>query len=143
MQRGFADAGGFVFGWFQGYHEPMNSLRQVKSFFLAALLLPLWIRAGARQPRQCQALPCLGLLLALAGASLAALSERVAYTGLLDFSTDYRSTALFWEMHVGGAALDGCLALILPFALLALLRERTPGASAWSCPWSCWPPMPA
>lgn len=44
--RGFADAGEFEFGWFQGYHE-------------------------------------------------------------LNFSSNYRSTALFWEMHVGGAALDG------------------------------------
>ena len=24
MTRGFADAGGFVFGWFQGYDGPMN-----------------------------------------------------------------------------------------------------------------------
>uniref|UniRef100_UPI00195354A7 hypothetical protein n=1 Tax=Escherichia coli TaxID=562 RepID=UPI00195354A7 len=51
---------------------------------------------------------------------------RLAYTGLLDFSTDYRTTALFWEMHVGGAALDGFLVMTLPFALLALLRTRAP-----------------
>ena len=126
MQRGFADAGGFEFGWFQGYHEPMNSLRLSKPFFLAALLLPLWMRAGRRQPRELAAALLWGMVLALAGASLAALVERVAFTGLLDFSTDYRSTALFWEMHVGGAALDGCLALTFPFALLALLRARTP-----------------
>lgn len=126
MQRGLADAGGFEFGWFQGYHEAMSSLRMTKSFFLAALLLPLWMRAGRRQPRELAAALLWGMVLALAGASMAALIERLAYTGLLDFSTDYRSTALFWEMHVGGAALDGCLALTLPFALLALLRERTP-----------------
>ncbi len=126
MQRGFADAGGFEFGWFQGYHEPMNSLRLTKPFFLAMLLLPLWIRAGRRQPRELAQALLWGMVLALAGTSLAALAERLAFTGLLDFSTDYRSTALFWEMHVGGAALDGCLALTLPFALLALLRARTP-----------------
>ena len=126
MQRGFTDAGGFEFGWFQGYHEPMNSVRLTKPFFLAALLLPLWIRAGRRQPRELAAALLWGMVLALAGASLAALMERLAFTGLLDFSTDYRSTALFWEMHVGGAALDGCLALTLPFAVLALLRERSP-----------------
>ncbi|MET0520320.1 MAG: hypothetical protein ABW005_15980, partial [Burkholderiaceae bacterium] len=126
MQRGFADAGGFAFGWFQGYHEPMNSLRQAKSYFLALLLLPLWLQAGASAPRRLSRALLLAMLLALAGTSLAALWERVANTGLLNFSTDYRSVALFWEMHVGGAALDGCLALTLPFALLALLRVHRP-----------------
>ena len=126
MRRGFADAGGFSFGWFQGYHEAMNSLRLTKSFFLVALLLPLWLRAGKRQPHLLAQALLWGMVLALGGASLAALAERQAFTGLLNFSTDYRSTALFWEMHVGGAALDGCLALTAPFAVLALLRERRP-----------------
>ncbi|CAN5322183.1 hypothetical protein BH11PSE10_BH11PSE10_13960 [soil metagenome] len=126
MQRGFADAGGFNFGWFQGYHEAMNSLRQTKPFFLVALLLPLWVQAGKRQPQQLAQALLWGMLLALAGASLACLAERQAFTGLLNFSTDYRSTGLFWEMHVGGAALDGCLALTLPFCALALLHERRP-----------------
>ncbi|MEP7098211.1 MAG: hypothetical protein ABI748_11150 [Dokdonella sp.] len=38
MVRGFADAGGFEFGWYQGYREPMNSLRLAKPYFLALLL---------------------------------------------------------------------------------------------------------
>ncbi|MDN3919642.1 hypothetical protein [Roseateles violae] len=126
LQRGIADAGGFVFGWYQGYHEPMNSLRLSKSFFLVALLLPLWKQAGASRPGELSRALLWGMVLALAGCCLAAIWERHAFTGLLDFSTDYRSTALFWEMHVGGAALDGCLALTAPFAVLALLRARTP-----------------
>ncbi len=48
--------------------------------------------------------------------ALGALWEHVAFPGLLNFSTDYRSTSVFWEMHVGGAALDGYLALAMPFA---------------------------
>jgi hypothetical protein len=126
MRRGFADAGGFEFGWFQGYHEPMNSLRQAKAIFLVLALVPLWTAAAAARPRGFSRGLMLGLVLALAGGSAAALWERLAYTGLLDFSTDYRSTALFWEMHVGGAALDGFLLLTLPFAVLALLRTRSP-----------------
>lgn len=122
--RGFEQAGGWQFGWWQGYHEPMNSLRQGKSLWLVLLLLPLWRAAGAGQPAAVQRWFGLAMLLALGGASLAALWERLAYTGLLNFSSEYRSTALFWEMHVGGAALDGCLALGLPFALLWVLRER-------------------
>ena len=46
MFRGFADAGGFKFGWFQGYHE-------------------------------------------------------------LNFSSNYRSTALYWEMHLGAPRWTG------------------------------------
>ena len=59
--RGFADAGGFKFGWFQGYHE-------------------------------------------------------------LNFSSNYRSTALFWEMHLGaprwtGFGCGGRLNVELPVVL--------------------------
>ncbi|MBI3347757.1 MAG: hypothetical protein HY020_11180 [Burkholderiales bacterium] len=126
VRRGFADAGGFSFGWFQGYHEAMNSVRNAKAIFLVLALLPLWKAAAAARPRGFSRGLLLGLVLALAGGSTAALWERLAYPGLLDFSTDYRTTALFWEMHVGGAALDGFLVLTLPFALLALLRTRSP-----------------
>ena len=56
---------------------------------------------------------------------LAVLWERAAYPGLLDFSSRYRTTALFWEMHVGGAAIDGYLALATPFAAWALWSARS------------------
>jgi hypothetical protein len=126
VKRGFADAGGFSFGWFHGYHEAMNSVRNAKALFLVLALLPLWTAAAAARPRSFSRGLLLGLVVALAAGSAAALWERLAYTGLLDFSTDYRTTALFWEMHVGGATLDGFLVLTLPFALLALLRTRSP-----------------
>lgn len=130
MRRGFADAGGFSFGWFQGYQEAMNSLRDAKALFLVLTLLPLWAAAAAARPRGFSRGLLLGLMLALAGGSAAALWERLAYTSLLDFSTDYRTTALFWEMHVGGSALDGFLLLTLPFLVLALLRTRSPRSFA-------------
>ena len=125
MERGFDDAGGFAFGWFQGYHEPMNSVRLAKSFLLALLLLPLW--HGIHRERREQAVSALfkGLLAGLAGASLAALWERLAFPGLLNFSADYRTTGLFWEMHVGGAALDGFLALTVPFAVREMVVAKS------------------
>jgi len=52
--------------------------------------------------------------------------ERLAFTDLLNFSADYRSTALFCEMHVGGAPLDAWLMLSFPFALASLLAARSP-----------------
>ena len=68
-----------------------------------------------------------GLTLGLATCGLAALWERLAFPGLTNFAADYRSSALFWEMHVGGAALDAWLALALPFALAAIARARAAG----------------
>ena len=124
MLRGFADAGGFTFGWFQGYDGPMNSIRIGKSFFLALLLVPLTLRTqeipGVNATRQL----ALGMAIGLGTASLAALWERLVFTGLLNFSSDYRTTALFWEMHVGGAALDGWLLLAFPFSIWALRHSR-------------------
>lgn len=125
MARGFLDAGGFSFGWFHGYHEPMNSARLAKCFFAAALLVPLWLMSYRRTPERAHSLLSMGLMLGLAAAALATVWERAAFTDLLNFSTDYRTTGLFWEMHVGGAALDGFLALTIPFALRELLVART------------------
>ena len=126
MARGFANAGGFTFGWFQGYHESMNSLRLVKSIFFAVLLLPLWQLAHRLSPVKTVGAISLGMILGLAGASLTTIWERLAFTDLLNFSSNYRTTGLFWEMHVGGAALDGFLALTMPFAVQALVQARTP-----------------
>ena len=131
MVRGFADAGGFNFGWFQGYLEPMNSVRIAKSFFAALLFIPLWQRTLDRSPERAITSFSQGLLVGLAIVSLLTVWERAAFTGLLDFSSDYRTTGLFWEMHVGGAALDGFLALTVPFALRELLIAR----STWRWVW--------
>jgi len=124
MFRGFSDAGGFVFGWFQGYDGPMNSIRIGKSFFLALLLIPLMARLQDNPANNISQKLALGIAIGLGTASLAALWERLAFTDLLNFSSDYRSTALFWEMHVGGAALDGWLLLTTPFAIWALRNSR-------------------
>ncbi len=124
--RGVEHAGGLQFGYYQGYLESMNSLRLGKSLFLVLLLLPLWLRAADLRPAAVLRLSRGAWVLVLIAASMGAVWERFIYTGLLDFSTDYRTTSWFWEMHVGGAALDGCLALSMPMALLWMLCERRP-----------------
>lgn len=124
LARGIANAGGFEFGWFQGYEGPMNSVRLAKSFLLAALFSPLLGRSMSRLDPHGIVFLGWGMALGLATVSLAAVWERLAFPGLLNFSADYRTTALFWEMHVGGAALDGFLALTLPFAVLLMLRSK-------------------
>ena len=116
-------------GWFDGYYDAANSLRIAKSYLLALLMLPPLLaqmrRSGMRAIRALAAGLTTGLLLA----SLAILWERLTFPGLLNFSSDYRVTAQFWEMHVGGAALDGFLALTLPFAIFELLAGRNRGRS--------------
>lgn len=125
---GVQDAGGWYAGWFDGYHEAGNTLRAAKTLTALMLLAPLWSRVGRRAPQALTPSLLLGLGLLLAGVALGALYERVAYTGLSNFSSDYRTTSVFWEMHVGGAALDGALALTLPFGLLIALRQQGPRA---------------
>jgi hypothetical protein len=126
LARGMADAGPLVWGWWQGYREPLNGLRLAKPVLAMALLLPLWMRALRRQPQAAERALALGMAGLLATTAWGVFWERWAYTGLLNFSSDYRAVGLFWEMHVGGAALDAALVMGLPFAGAALLAARLP-----------------
>ncbi len=125
--RGVADAGGFVFDWFGGYRDSMNSLRIFKSVGFAVLLMPPLLDAFRRDGERAAKTLAAGVTAGLALATLGVLRERATFPGLLDFSTRYRSAGMFWEMHVGGAALDGYLALATPFAAWALLESRHRG----------------
>lgn len=121
--RGLADARGAASWstlgaalWQQGvygdYDLPGNTLRVAKSMAWSLLLLPVLYRwgqgAGLRLAR--------GMVLGLAWVCAIVLWERWVYAGGLLFSEPYRTTAWFWEMHVGGAAIDVYLVLALPFA---------------------------
>jgi hypothetical protein len=127
MGRGIADAGGWAVGWWQAYHEPLNSVRLAKPLLMALLVWPLW-QAIDRGPTR-HAVLVWGMTAGLALTSLSVLAERHAFAGLTNFSSDYRATGPFWEMHVGGAALDAYLSLALPFAVV--LVARTERALPW------------
>jgi hypothetical protein len=125
LYRGIIDAGGLHFDWIGSYASAMNSVRLCKGFAMALLLWPLLQSALANDERRAVDLLAGGLAAGLGAASFVALWERAAFTDLLDFSSDYRTTALFWEMHVGGAAIDGFLALTVPFIVWELRQKRT------------------
>lgn len=111
--------------WF-GYDTPANTLRLAKALPLAVVFcIALQMEAAVRGSKVTGALAW-GLVGGLLSVSLAALWERLAYPGFSNFSADYRTTALFWEMHVGGAALDGWLMLTLPVLVALLHEERRP-----------------
>jgi hypothetical protein len=127
VYRGMADAGSATLDLFQGYTAAGNSLRLVKPL-LYTLLVWLVLGASLRDPASsARAVDRLatGMLIGLGFVLLAALHERLAYPGWLNFSSPYRTVALFWEMHVGGAAIDAYLALATPFVAWALWTART------------------
>ena len=131
LQRGVASAPASATGdlWlsgFQGYTDPLNSWRVFKSLLHAALLWPLLRREVQRDAATAARRLAAGMLAGLAVVTLAVVWERTAYPGLWNFSSRYRTTALFWEMHVGGAAIDAYLALATPFVAWALWSARTP-----------------
>ena len=131
LALGLARAGPPDFGLYQQYAGWLNPLRVAKSLLQALLLLPLmrveFVRSQAAAMRLFTAGICCGLALAACGV----LWERAAFPGLFDFSRFYRATALFWEMHLGGAALDLYLALTIPFSV-ALLIEARSRTRAWA-----------
>ncbi|MBS0506612.1 MAG: hypothetical protein JSR53_04420 [Proteobacteria bacterium] len=110
--------------WTQGpygdYDLPGNTLRVAKSLAWGLALMPVMYR----WPEGARLRLARGMLVGLAWIGGAVLWERALYVGWLDFSTGYRTVAWFWEMHVGGGAIDAYLAMALPFAWWA----------AWSAP---------
>ncbi len=124
LVRGLIDAGGLGEGWFQSYADPLNGLRVAKSLFFGLLTVALSRDAIASDATWAGRRLSAGMLLGLGTVVLAVLWERVAYPGLFDFERVYRATALFWEMHVGGAAIDAYLAMALPFAWWAVSATR-------------------
>lgn len=126
LLRGFLDAGGFQFDWFANYSGEMNSLRVFKSLGFALLFIPLLQREVSLHATRTAADVASGVVTGLACVVLASFWERVAFPGVLDFSAPYRTVALFWEMHVGGAAIDAYLALTAPFVVWALSATRRP-----------------
>ncbi|MBA4175642.1 MAG: hypothetical protein C0505_03645 [Leptothrix sp. (in: Bacteria)] len=130
LLRGLADATPAPWHWWHGYRDPLNSLRLAKPVLATLLMLPLVLQHFRRQPQASTRAFALGMAGLLATVAWGVFWERWANTGLLNFSTDYRAVGLFWEMHVGGAALDAALAMGLPFGVAALAAARTPRAWA-------------
>lgn len=136
MWRGFAALGGSG-PWLldtqnllqtQAYTEPLNSLRVGKSLVWALLFVPLMRQQLQTQASRNQASNLMGwgLWTGLVAVLLVGGWERLAFPGVFNFSTPYRTTALFWEMHTGGAAIDFYLALTAPMAFWALAQARRP-----------------
>lgn len=110
---------------FSSYDSPFNSLREAKGFFWALALLPLLMRSLGPDAMNIRRYFIPGMLAGFLGVCVAAVWERTVFPGLLNFSSDYRITAPFSAMHTGGAALDGYLALTLPFLAAWMFDEKS------------------
>jgi len=130
--RAWAPLGGSVWPdlWAQGfqgdYDQAGQTWRVAKSTLWALLWWPVLRRQCLLRGAEVARLMSAGMVAGLACVVLWAVWERAVYPGLFEFSSAYRTTAGFWEMHVGGGAIDAYLALALPFAVWALWRAQQP-----------------
>ncbi len=111
------------------YTSAFNAVRVSKSLLWAVLLYPLLQRGTAMQQRRMAWATIIGLGCGLALVCGLVLWERWRYVGVLNFSESYRTVAHFWEMHVGGGAIDAYLAMTVPVALWCVWLA--PGGWRW------------
>jgi len=111
------------------YLRPDNALRLAKGFFTALALLP-FLSERMRTRSDTLAWLGAGMAVGLALVAAATLAERAVFTGLFDFTTEYRVVATFSSMHIGGGYIGAYLAMALPFLLVFLLRPRAPSLLA-------------
>lgn len=95
-----------------------------KAFVWAALLLVVWQAAGAGKPNWWVRRWLYGSVLGLALVSALALAELMLEHGWPIPARGYRTAAAFWEMRLGGGAIDVYLAATMPVLVWLFLRER-------------------
>lgn len=64
-----------------------------------------------------------GMVTALAGVVFLTVSERLAFVGPFDFTSDYRAPGPFSAIALGGAYIECFLAAAVPFAVVAAMQE--------------------
>jgi len=112
------------------YLSPYNAVRVGKAWLWTLILLPPLRRAVGPRLEGVRQYLIPGMLAGLLLVAGAAIYERWQFTGLANFSSDYRITAPFSAMHTGGAALDGCLALSFPLLTVWLFGRQPPWKTA-------------
>lgn len=115
--------------YFTNYEDQGGPLRIGKGLF-SALCFYFCCRYLSADWRRFQRALIIGFAFGALAVMLGCLFERWHFTGLLNLTTDYRTTAWFWEMHTGGATLDAYLALSLPFMLLGLVNAKAQAEKA-------------
>lgn len=107
---------------FASYLSHFNALRVAKGFAWAFALVLLLPRCGVAPEQAARRLGG-GILAGLVGACALVVWERMAYPGLLNFSSQHRVGAFFSSMHNGGSHIEAYLAMAVPFLLLAIVQN--------------------
>lgn len=102
--------------------SPYNSLRIAKGFFWAILLLPI-LTATLSNKDKADKLLIRGLAIGLFATALAVIWERLLFSGIFNFSNDFRVTGTFSSMHTGGGHIETYLVLVLPLILNSLRQS--------------------
>ena len=108
---------------FSSYYSHYNALRVAKGF-IWAIVLWLLLRRSIKDGHNVAAKFTLGTLLGLTGLVMAVLWERAVFSGLANFTDDFRITGTFATMHTGGGHLEAYLAMALPFAAMWAIQGR-------------------
>ena len=105
---------------FTSYFSHYNSLRVAKGFLWGIVLFAM-LRPHLNEVRPMKLLSA-GMLIGLAGVAISALWEYWRFSG--SSAPDYRVTATFSSMHIGGGHIEAYLVFALPFAWTLLLQEK-------------------
>ncbi|NOQ14288.1 MAG: hypothetical protein GQ583_07425 [Methyloprofundus sp.] len=108
---------------FANYYSQYNSLRVGKGLIWAILFLPL-LAYKQHTPKSIKRYFTYGVVSGLTITVLSGLWERAIFTGLFDFSSDFRISSTFYSMHTGGAPLDAYLLLSIPFICLLFIESK-------------------
>lgn len=122
LLRGFLPLQPIDANAFSSYYSNYNSLRVGKGVLWALCMWPLLYQALLFHRRVHLDLGY-GILVGFAGVVTASCRERFLFSGLFNFSNDYRTTALFSGMHTGGGEIDAYFSLTLPFIAVLFLHS--------------------
>ncbi len=122
--------------WSNPYYSPAYSYKVGKGLVWATLLAPLWLSQYQENRQRTLTVSVAGVVLASFALFILALWERGTLAAIpraenwwtiahafLNFSSDYRTTGIFSDMHTGGEVIDGLLILLLPLAFFTALRS--------------------
>jgi hypothetical protein len=104
--------------------SPWLAVYHGKPYLYVLLAMPLIARTVSQSGRRLGWSVVAGSWAAMFALSLGALWERYAYTGLLNFASDYRVTLGVSSMHTGSGAIDAFIALAFPISMGILFDRR-------------------